>query len=525
VGSLWATLTGSAAGPPGCRFRAAPRPIAPAGAGAGAAPGRAAKGLPCGSRRADLPGLGDSARGPRVEAIRKELTRWCDAALAAPRLAAGVLRRGLLPVAPSALATLRREGGSDLHWKVLGDALVRFLSEAGPILTKLGQVLATRTDLLPEPVCQRLEALYARQRPMPRVALRRALARAYPGRRPFRRFEDQPLAVGSIGQVHRARLRDGTRVVVKLVRPGLAAALRRDLNAARLGLDLFFSLLARDRRAEREVASRLLEELARGLERETDLSQEADALVEFAGRLASNPRVRVPRCFREWSSREVLVVEELEGEPLSALRGRAKSDPEAARRAAELALGEILRQIFDEGRFHADPHAGNLLLLPDGRLGLIDLGLTGELRDRDRRQIARAVRAFLARDADALLRALLEFGRLPADFELEAFRVDVTKVFQEQRARVAARSGGSAAERPELSHLEELVERLFRVARRHRLELPPSTILLIKSLVTIEGVARSLDPEINVVVKAVPIVLRSLAPRWLRWRHRIGSRG
>ncbi len=242
--------------------------------------------------------------------------------------------------------------------------------------------------------------------------------------------------------------------------------------------------------------------------------------MEFGRRMERNPRVRVPRCFLEDSSQDVLVLEELEGESLSALRARGASDPAAGRKAASLALREILTQIFDDGLFHADPHGGNLLVLEDGRLGLVDLGLTGRLDTADRRKIARAVRAFLARDPDASLRALLEFGAPPEDFDYAGFKADLQAVLQKDRAKVLARVTGGQEQDDDSYRLEDTVDQLLRVAHRHGIGLPPSTTLLIKTLVTIEGVARSLDPEINVVVTAIPIVLRSLTPRWMRWRRR-----
>ena len=455
-----------------------------------------------------------------LASARATLRRWQDAATTAPRLALLAVRRGLLPVGVSTVATLHREGRSDLHWKVLGDALVRFFQGAGPLLTKLGQVLATRSDLLPPAVCARLETLYAGQPAMSRSQLKRRLLRAYGKQSPFADFDAKPIAVGSVGQVHRARLENGEPVIVKILRPGVHEAVQRDLNAARVFLQLFFRSFSRKNASAQHLAERALEDLARGFGSELDLENEADAFEEFRRRFKRNPRVYVPACYREWCSRDILVLEELSGEPLSALRARNQSDPAAARQAADLALREILTQIFDEGRFHADPHGGNLLLLKDGRLGLIDLGLTGALEAADRRNITRAVRAFLAGDWDASCRALLAFGTPPPDFVLEAFKSDIREVFHQSGVNLVAHVTGRAGGGGDGSRrLEDLVNALFQVAHRHRLYVPPSTTLLIKTLVTIEGVARSLDPNINVVVTAVPIILKSLTPRWLRWEN------
>jgi ubiquinone biosynthesis protein len=446
------------------------------------------------------------------------------AARTLPRVAFGALRHGLLPAGPDAARTLWREGRSELHWKVFGDGLVRFLRNAGPLFTKSGQILASRTDLMPAPLCARLESLYAGQPPMRPAELQGALRRAFGRRHPFRRFEDEPIAVGSVGQVHRARLDDGSATIVKLLRPGVERRIARDLELAHALLDLWLETPWRPRPTSRALLVRALDDLGRGCAQEVDLAREARTLREFAQRFDGHPRVRVPRCFESLCSPHALVMEELRGEPLSAYRRRAKRDPEAARRIANLALEEILRQIFEDGRFHADPHAGNLLVLEDGRLGLVDLGLTGELGRDDRRQIARAVKAFVARDADGLIRALLGFGALPPDFDEAEFKREVRELVRARASGLAARLRGRNAgdTDDDSSSLEEFVTALFGLADRHGIHVQNSTTLLIKALVTIEGVARSLDPELDLAAAAAPVVLRSLAPRWLqRW---IGAR-
>jgi predicted unusual protein kinase regulating ubiquinone biosynthesis (AarF/ABC1/UbiB family) len=462
------------------------------------------------------PGGADGA-APMIDKIR-------DALAAVPGLVLNAVRYGLLPTVPGVVTTALREGVSQLHWKTVGDALVRVAQHSGPVLTKLGQVLATRNDVLPDAACERLQALYARQPPMTDTELSQLLKVAFPAGLPFTTFERTPIAVGSIGQVHRACLPgapDGLPVVVKLLRPGIERAIERDLNAATLVWDIAQRLRRSNGTRSEEAIARALRDLGEAMRAEVDLQREAAALEEFGRRFRANPRIRVPVVYRALCSAHALVMEELSGEPLSAFRARARHDPEAARKVAALAVQEILAQIFDEGRFHADPHAGNLLILPDGRLGLVDLGLVGEAFPEDRKRIARAVRAFVSGDPDVLTRTLLEFGSLPPDFDYPAFRADVCAavrgseaVFARVTGKEAHENEGSGAE----NSLEQLVNKLFRVAYAHGVYVPRSTTLLIKTLVTIEGVARSLDPSINLVTTAIPIVLKSLTPRWLRWR-------
>lgn len=445
---------------------------------------------------------------------------WRAAGRSLSKLTYSALRHGALPVGARGVRTLVKEGRKDLHWKVLGDSLVRIAQTSGPLLTKVGQVLATRDDLLPPAVCRRLEALYADQPAMAEPELKAILERAYPDGAPFT-IEPKPLGVGSVGQVHRGRLSDepdGEQdVVVKIVRPHVEEAMERDLLGARALLGLLVRFTRGDREATRTVLTRALDDLAQGFRRETDLTAEAATLVEFAQRFRKNKRVCVPRCYREHSSRQVLVMEELKGEPLSAYRERAKTDPAAAKRVAALALKEILRQVFEYGRFHADPHAGNLLVLEDGRLGLVDLGLTGEFGPQQRKSVTAAVKAFLAKSPEKVISALLGLGDAPDDLDTERFQEDVLQVVRRRQQLAAGDPDAADGGDDTPTGLEQFVNDLFKVAHRHRIDIPSSTTLLIKSLVTVEGVARSLDPDINLARVALPVVVKAMRPRWFRW--------
>lgn len=412
------------------------------------------------------------------------------------------LRHVIAPAGVRYVQGVRRSGFQEAHWEALGKGLVRFFQESGPVLTKLGQILATRTDMISPALIRQLEALFDRQPAMTRNELELILRSAFGNELPFALFDKEPIAVGSVGQVHRARLEDGTRVIVKVVRPGSKRRIKQDVLTLTYLTAAAFFWLGRSYRSQYRMLRRVLEDLEVGFLRELDFGVEAETLERFRKRMRRNSKVYIPKVYRDLSSTNVLVVEEIEGESLARFRKRAKDDGHAAKALAELAFREILTQIFEDGNFHADPHAGNFIVMKDGRLGLIDFGLVGNFTKSDRKKISKAVKALIARDVDAVISSLLEFGTLPSDFDRQSFKNEIVAQFKEKQCAGAS--------------LDELVNQLFAIAHRHQIYVPQSTTLLIKTLVTIEGVARSLDPELSVVSVAAPVILRSLTPKWIR---------
>ncbi len=440
----------------------------------------------------------------RAESSIKSIQLWFRAIGRVPNLAGLAVRSSARAISTDALKTLKKEGTSELHWKILGDGLVNFFRQSGPLLTKLGQILATRNDLLPPTVCRKLESLYNKQPPMKKSDLDKILFNNYRGKKPFKSFEYQALGVGSVGEVHRATLVTGENVIVKLIRPGSKESIERDALVSRALINGLFFTLGVKYKTTHLMIDKILSDLEMGFLSELNLKLEGAALNTFRSQLKKNSSVYVPKCYTELSSASVLVMEELNGIPLSQYREQIKSDPKKAKKIADLALREILTQIFDAGFFHADPHAGNIIVLEDGRLGFIDFGLTGEFTKKNRKAIGKAVKALLSKDVDSLISSLLEFGTVPKTFKLAAFKQDIAKIVRSHKESDSKK-------------LDALVNQLFVVAFKHQIYVPASTTLLIKTLVTIEGVARSIDPDLNLMSVAVPVVLHSLTPKWLRF--------
>ncbi|HWE29086.1 MAG TPA: AarF/UbiB family protein, partial [Polyangia bacterium] len=282
----------------------------------------------------------------------------------------------------------------------IGPRLARLFADLGPTFIKLGQLLATREDLFPPEVTRALAGLHAGVPPMKTRVVERLLARALGDdfARAFASIDPEPLAAASIGQVHRAVLRTGEHVVVKIQRPGL-----RRMVAADLALMRFFAgLLAQ---AIPELAAMdpvaLLDAFERSITSELDFTREAANAARLSALLDGAPEVRVPRIVTSLTRPTVLVMEEVHGEKLSAL---AEPQQKAARAAL---LRAFSRQILDHGVFHADPHPGNVLVEPDGRLVLIDLGAVERVDDKLRAGLGRLVRALALGRTRALADAVL----------------------------------------------------------------------------------------------------------------------
>lgn len=432
----------------------------------------------------------------------KALLFWCT------KVVFLSMRYGLLPLGLRTLKTIKKEGSQDLHWKILGDSLVNIFHHSGPVLTKLGQVLATRHDLLPKPICERLEILFNSIPPMTNRELKSILNKNFKNKKPFMEFNYVPIGVGSIGQAHYAKLKNGQSVIVKVLRPGVIQLIDRDLRALKA-----FSKLIIPPRRKNQFYFQMIDQLGDSMRNEIDLKKEAKSLIYFKKSLKKNKKVYVPECFFHLCTREVLVMEEIKGVPISTLKNT--NDLKIRKQIAQLALEEILRQIFEVGYFHADPHGGNLLLMENGLLGIIDLGLTGKFEKKERRILAHAVKALIKKDSDQLVKSLLEFGILPKKFDLSNFKKDIKNAVQEKKGELVGHLKGESQ-----IPLDHFINELFQIAFNHGIHVPSSTVLLIKTLVTIEGVARSLDPELNVVKIAAPVVVKSIALSWLKfWKQ------
>lgn len=373
------------------------------------------------------------------------------------------------------------------------------LASLGPAFIKLGQILSTREELLPQQFRDELAKLQDQVPPFP-VAFVNDLIVSELGagiETVFARFEPEPLASGSIGQVHRAALPDGTEVVVKVQRPGIDEALARDSAIIR---HLSDALSGQPKIGDR--AARLVSEFLEATESELDYAREADQLERFAWQFEHEPGVRVPRPVREFCTRRVLTMTYVEGTKLS----RAADLPSGLDRAgtARRLCRNVLKQVFAFGYFHGDPHPSNVFVQPCGSIGFYDLGLIGELSRAERESLAALLLGLLEQDADAALEALTSLTRVQPPSDLHELRDDISRLMVKyfQRASTA---------RP----VHRLLAEILDITSRHGLVLPNGFYLAFKVLATIDTLARGLDPEFDLAELALPALRRAKPSRSL----------
>jgi ubiquinone biosynthesis protein len=353
------------------------------------------------------------------------------------------------------------------------------LEELGTTYVKLGQLLSSRPDLLPDVYVDELSTLVDAASVVPFAEIE-AVIRAELGDGVFARIDPEPLASASVAQTHRALLTSGREVVVKVRRPGIVEQVDLDLSLLRSTAAL---LAGHSETAQLLQVEALADELEVHLRQELDFVEEAHN-TELIGKLVVDfDRVLVPEVIRPYVTEQVLVLEYVEGEKIEA--GHALP-PEVATELARQLFRAYVFQVVVEGVYHADPHAGNILLTPDGRLALLDFGLLGRLDDDTRRGLALLLLAIAQNRADDVADLILGLSLTGMNSEQPAFVHEVRRKLPRFHWRPLSgiRAGESLAD-------------LQRIALRHSIALPTSFALVGKTLAQADAIARTLDPELD----------------------------
>jgi predicted unusual protein kinase regulating ubiquinone biosynthesis (AarF/ABC1/UbiB family) len=367
----------------------------------------------------------------------------------------------------------------------------------GPTFIKIGQMLATRADLLPVPYLKELAEL---QDAVPPFSNRRAMEiieteLRYPVKDLFSEMSERPVASASLGQVYRARLKTGEEVAVKVQRPGLAERVAEDLDLLRWiarMLDRFPRLFPG---ADWHAA---IEEFDRVIHEEMDYCREAASARQFRENFRDWRGIYVPLVFGDLTSRRVLVMEFIRGTKVTDLEG-LKAAGHEPRRINELLYRTYFKQLLEDGFFHADPHPGNLLVMADGRLAIFDFGMVGRISRELQRQMVEAFFHLYNRDVAGVVDDLVALGFLAPEADLQAFRLIVAEVF----ARKLDLKLGEV-------RFRDLTYDLAPVIYEHPITTPAHFTYLIRALMTLEGISIIMNPDFNFFYVARPYVRQFL---------------
>lgn len=400
--------------------------------------------------------------------------------------------QGIRPVVWCARLTARCRDRT-LQDKRPGERLSLALQQMGPTFIKLGQVLATRSDLIGAELARDLAQLQDRLPPFPFAAAKDIIEQdlGQPLGNLFAYIDETPVAAASIAQVHRATTRDGRKVAVKVTRPDVGAAFRRDLELFHWLAERINNNLPRYRRLKfREVVDVLESTIAT----EMDLRMEAAAAVELAENFRNDPELYIPAIDWNRTGPRVLTLEWVDGlriDDRAALEQAGHNVDGILQRAANA----FFKQVYRDGYFHADMHPGNLFIIPDGRIAVIDFGIMGRLDRQTRFYLADMLHGFLTGNYRRIAEIHFEAGYVPAHKSVDLF------------AQACRSIGQPLLNRPlEEISLANLLAQMFAVTEAFEMPTQPQLLMLQKSMVVTEGIGRTLDPHVNMWELSRPLV-------------------
>jgi ubiquinone biosynthesis protein len=367
--------------------------------------------------------------------------------------------------------------------------------ELGPTYIKLGQILSTRPDLIPMVFIQELSRLQDHVPAFSFDQVRKVIESEFgqSAENVFDSLEETPLASASIGQVHRAVLKDGEAVAVKFQRPGIRKIIEVDLE-----IMLHLATLA-ERHIEELAVHRpvkIVEEFARTLEKEIDYKIEATNMERAARHFLDDPNVYIPKVYRETTTSRVLTTEFIDGIKISNIEELENAGLDRhliTTRGADL----VLKQVFDHCFFHADPHPGNIFVLPENVICLLDFGMAGIVDRQTRDDFVDLVESIVHQNESRATHALLKL----------TYREEEPDRRQLER-EVADFMGRHLYKPLKDIELGKLLQQLLELATSFRLRIPADIFLMMKALGTVEGVGRMLDPEFDMIARATPFITR-----------------
>ena len=370
----------------------------------------------------------------------------------------------------------------------------------GPSFVKIGQILSTRSDLLPEPYVKELSKLQSKVPPISKDIVMTAIQNELP--KPidgiFLSVSEEPLASGSVAQTHLAKLLDGREVVIKIQRPHLAEIVEEDLNL----------LIRLSRRIPRKFIpmvniTDVLYQLKDSLTVEIDFRNEAKAMIDFADINQSVRCIAVPEVFEEFTTQHMVVEEYISGNPNNHYEDLIHAGYDLEDIGKKLMLS-FIKQVFKDGYFHGDPHPGNLLI-KDGKIYFIDFGIMGKLEDAMRAGLNDILYSFTAQDVDGMTQGILSI----TSFDSSINKAELSKDVDHMLLKYSSLDLGDMS-------ITNLLDDLIQVFVKNRLKAPPQITVLEKAALQIEGVFREMAPSIDLMTLAKNYFIESMGPDMLK---------
>lgn len=390
------------------------------------------------------------------------------------------------------LLVTRAERARRQAW--LADVVLALFRDLGATFIKIGQIMSTRPDLVPDHICRALERLQDDVGPFPFEAAARTVEQDFgrPIRELFAELAPVPLASASVSQVHKARLADGRIVAVKIRRPNVVELCTFDLGVMRAGARVLQAIPS----IRNLAPAAMVEEFGRAVFAQLDFTIEAANNRRFRENFRAEDRVVFPQLVAELCSRRVLTMTFVEGTKILASAG-TRVDP---KRIARLGLGVLMKMIFEDGFVHADLHPGNILITPDEKIALLDLGLVGELAPAHRQSFARFFAAWAQRDGDTMARIMFAMSAHAGGPSDEA-------TFERYRSAIIDFVGRYWGQRLGDVQVGKVLLDMLSVLRRHRIRVNPTFTIVNIAIAVTEGIGKQLDPDLDLMAEALPFFL------------------
>ncbi len=390
-----------------------------------------------------------------------------------------------------AISIRKTEQPSDISQRSLGERLRNLFQDLGTTFIKLGQIASTRRDLLPESIIRELEQLQKQVPPFSFSVVEDIIRKELGAdiEAIFSEFSEKPVASASIAQVHKARLRSGQKVAVKIQRPDIKEVIETDLEIL---LDLAKLMDAKFDWAKTYRVLDLVEEFSRKLMLELDFSNEGRNTEKVANQFVKSKTVKIPKIYWNYTTKKILTMEFIDGININDDEKLTVRGYERKKIAADFAEC-MFQQIFSGGYFHGDPHPGNVVVMADGKIGLIDFGLIGHLSQKLRYQFVTLILALKKGKTEMVIDALHKMGLFPDDVDYTLLKFDIERII-DKYYDIPLKN----------FHMGQAINDLFRITLRHHIQLPTEFTVLGKTLLTLEGIISHLDPDFNMMKFAEP---------------------